>query len=502
MKTRTFLGIDVGTSSVKLLLTDREFRIRAESTQKYCITRKDSESAEIDSVSLWQAILLGIKELSNTCELTNVSGIGISTLCPGLCALDKQGNLLREPILYCDLRSVNEAERFEGIIGKQRFQTLTGNRVMAGTVSVSSILWMKGHEKDIVSKTMYFGHLNTWICAALCGTFAMDPTNAAYTGLFDTARGIWDTDLCRAAGIEPAMMPEVIPSYKSCGLLRHPDFIRLGIPADAVVVIGSADTASAACALGALQEGSLFDSVGTTEVLTSVSEKADFTPAFMNRPAATGGGFLRHGAMTNTGQALSWGLHELGYGNNTEEGTIELTYDLAVKDSVPGAKGVVFLPYLAGERSPVWDASAKGVFWGITAQTTRADLLRAVLESENYALLQLMDMLSLKQDAPPREILVIGGGSCGDGRMQLKADITGCRILAAHPIDYAALGACMLASIGTGDYGSAEDIHKIWKPTIRKAFSPTNDAASKAAYERNSNVFRRLYPALQPLFKK
>ena len=510
------LGIDIGTTSLKLAVLDSRSKIAARVLRPCRVLSPAKNEAQLDAAFLWNSLLSGLQELRDGKGIDpgRIAGIGISCLCPGFVPLSGEGEALLDPILYSDRRSVEEADLIRERVGEDRLFAITGNGSMAGAFSGSSLLWVRKHHPDIYRSARYFGHLNTWLAAKLTGRFGMDHTNASYTNLFETAgQKCWSDEICGLLDIDPAKLPPLMESSAPVGTLKNKAFLNLGFREGTPVAIGGADTPCASLAAGVVRHGDVCESAGTTDVLTVCLDRPLFDRRFINRCHVVPGTYIYQGAMSFTGASNQWFLNTLcpdlaaaPAGAHTAAHTALTTpgrdsYRLLNEEaaSAPaGCGGVVFLPYMQGERSPVWDPDARGVFFGLNLKTTRADMNRAVLESCGYGLRQLKEIAEEKLGMPVTHFPSFGGGAKSAVWSKIKADITGCRIDILEENDLAPVGAALLAGTGAGVFRDVFEASESFERKITNTVLP--DRSADGAYERGYRAYTALYPALKDVF--
>lgn len=499
------LGIDIGTGSIKIAVIDEKTNMIDIECKEYEIIREHDGWAQIDSKCLWESILTCFKNIfiKEKVDLSKVKGIGISCLCPGLTALDEDNKILINPIIYTDRRSLKEAEYIKEVVGEDEIFRITANNVMAGAISGTSMLWIKNNLPDIYASTKYFAHVNTMIGALLTGEVAIDYSNASYTALFETAGSkTWSQELCNKIGINIAKLPPLKKSTEVIGKLINKEIIDFGIPEGTPVVIGGADTPCAAITCGVTKHGDACESAGTTNVLTICTEKPSFHKGFINRCHVVDGTWIYQGAMSNTGSSLRWAREELckdlkDKANLSGKEVYDFMNEEA-KNSPPGAGGVVFLPYMAGERCPIWDPYSKGVFFGVTLNNERKDLIRAIMEGCGYGLRQLCEIAEEITETRYTEFVSVGGGSKSEIWSKIKADITGKRIIILDMNEAAVIGAALLAGIGIGIYEDIQEASKKVQRKICKIVEPQNN--SKEIYDNRYETYIGLYPRIKDLY--
>ena len=470
----------MGTTSIKVAIIDEQARVLGMSSSSYRLITPNQDYAQIDTEDMWRAYLKCIRLLQEgkNIDMSRVAGISISSLCPGLAALGENGEVLTDPIIYSDRRSTEEAEMILEAVGREKLFEITANTAMAGAMSGTSMLWIKRNLPEVYEKTKYFGHVNTLLAQRMSGNFAIDYSNASYTDLFETTGGFqWSEVLCEKIGIDMEKLPPLHASTDVVGGLIHPDLIRMGIPRDTPVIIGGGDTACATLAAGVTKAGQVCESVGTTNVLTICVDQPKFDKGFINRCHVVEGTWIYQGALSHTGASYQWfrdnfcqdlvdraiGTDKTAFWFMNEEA------DMAE----PGSGGLVFLPYMLGERSPIWDPYARGVFFGISLQTTRKEMNRAVMEGCGYGLRQLSEIAERVTGREIKEFTSIGGGAKSETWAQIKADITGKDIKILDMNDMAPIGAALLAGVGAGIfkdvYEAADKVEKKVYKVIRSS---------------------------------
>ena len=506
MGNRYLLGVDVGTTSIKVAIIDEQARVLGMSSSSYRLITPNQDYAQIDTEDMWRAYLKCIRLLQEgkNIDMSRVAGISISSLCPGLAALGENGEVLTDPIIYSDRRSTEEAEMILEAVGREKLFEITANTAMAGAMSGTSMLWIKRNLPEVYEKTKYFGHVNTLLAQRMSGNFAIDYSNASYTDLFETTGGFqWSEVLCEKIGIDMEKLPPLHASTDVVGGLIHPDLIRMGIPRDTPVIIGGGDTACATLAAGVTKAGQVCESVGTTNVLTICVDQPKFDKGFINRCHVVEGTWIYQGALSHTGASYQWfrdnfcqdlvdraiGTDKTAFWFMNEEA------DMAE----PGSGGLVFLPYMLGERSPIWDPYARGVFFGISLQTTRKEMNRAVMEGCGYGLRQLSEIAERVTGREIKEFTSIGGGAKSETWAQIKADITGKDIKILDMNDMAPIGAALLAGVGAGIF---KDVYEAADKVEKKVYKVIRSSrAHDDIYNKRYQVYIQLYPHIKELYK-
>ena len=496
----------MGTTSIKVAIIDEQARVLGMSSSSYGLITPNQDYAQIDTEDMWRAYLKCIRLLQEgkNIDMSRVAGISISSLCPGLAALGENGEVLTDPIIYSDRRSTEEAEMILEAVGREKLFEITANTAMAGAMSGTSMLWIKRNLPEVYEKTKYFGHVNTLLAQRMSGNFAIDYSNASYTDLFETTGGFqWSEVLCEKIGIDMEKLPPLHASTDVVGGLIHPDLIRMGIPRDTPVIIGGGDTACATLAAGVTKAGQVCESVGTTNVLTICVDQPKFDKGFINRCHVVEGTWIYQGALSHTGASYQWFRDNFCQDLvDRAVGTDKTAFQFMNEEAdmaEPGSGGLVFLPYMLGERSPIWDPYARGVFFGISLQTTRKEMNRAVMEGCGYGLRQLSEIAERVTGREIKEFTSIGGGAKSETWAQIKADITGKDIKILDMNDMAPIGAALLAGVGAGIF---KDVYEAADKVEKKVYKVIRSSrAHDDIYNKRYQVYIQLYPQIKELYK-
>ncbi len=565
------LGIDVGTSSVKLLLWFLPPAGADESPPPRLaradvrVRREADGTSEIDPGRWWQAVrrAAGKLDLSGV----RVLGIGTSMLFPALVALDDRGRPLRPAILYDDRRSAPEVRDFEHTpLGHPALtHLLTGNRVRPGTIGLSSLLWLREHEPEAFARADRFGGAGSYLGERLTGRFAWDTTNASLTGLWATASGeAWLRGVCRAAGVGPDEVPRRLDrmTYGECLALLasgRPDregepqvdfppraeagsplaeritlpeegwidalLSAVGLDADRMgevllpgdrlgeltdeaaralglepgipVAAGAGDTVCGALGMGLATAGETGATCGSTDSLVTVQREAVFSTRTINMAYLDRETWLAASPMNATGAAVAWFASTL-FGRSRRR--FERFFRLAA-DAPPGADGVVFLPYLAGERSPVYDPSARGVFFGLTLGTGRSAMARAVLEGIGFGHRQVLEMTDVRLGRRVKKVVASGGAVAHPVARRTRADAADRRYEFAELTDVSALGAALLGGLAAGVFGSWREGAEAARKAVRRTpVEPEHEGWHRL--KRNFEIYSGLYDALKHCFAR
>ena len=499
-----FLSLDVGTSGVKASLFTADGVCQGERSAPLNILTPRPGWSELDLERVWEAVVETGRDLVTSREAGSaVLGIGLSVASPTVVAVDSAGRALSNGLTYADSRAQTRLDRIRKLVGEERYRRLTGNRLALGVCSAATMLHLSDAVRPSGPRGLRTGHLNSYLVCRLTGRWIMDWTNASYTGLVNLRKpGEWSPEACEALEFPTRLLPELVAPWEPIGRLSPEAAAELGLGRSVVVVAGAADTACSAYGVGCVNDGEVFESAGTSGVLTVCHARPSGSPLFLNRSHVVPGRWLSHGAMSAAGAAVRW-LSDAIFPDAgpcpREPGDYAWINGEAAK-SVAGAGGVVFLPYLLGERTPVWDPGARGAWVGMSLGTGRHDLIRAVLESTGYGMRQMLEIEETRGGLQVGEVLIVGGGARSRFWTQIKADITGKRYRRAGEVQSASRGAAALAAVGLGAHDDVWAASDAMGSPESEPVEPTTDPAVREIYDRRYLVFKSLYPALKQLF--
>lgn len=487
--TDVLLGIDAGTSSVKVCAFDGAGKLLAKAQRSVPVVTPFPLWVEIDLERYWELVTEAIREVTG--RVGAVGAIGLSTTCPTTVVLDREGNPLRPGIVYLDGRA-DELVREVAGSDAVAYQRRTGNRASPSTCWAANLLWLQRHEPAVWSRVHQACMLNGFIGLRLTGVLGLDPTQASYSGLMDVraAEPALSGELLRLWQIDRELLPPLRSGAELLGGITNNAASRTGLAAGTPVALGVADTVAAAFATGMRSKGDAFESVGTSGVITFCLDRPDFDSCFLNRYHILPGRWLAHGAMSTLGACFGWLQSKVW----PEVRSLPELERMA-QESVPGANGLVFLPYLAGERSPIWDAEASAAWIGLRLSHTRADMVRAVFEGAAFGLRQILQRAESQWNWHPEQLVGVGGGAHSRFWAQIKADVLQLEYGMADFTDASALGAALLGGVACRRYTGLSDPAL---PVIRAASQYIKPGPRERCetYDRQFAVFAALYPAL------
>jgi xylulokinase len=469
------VGLDVGTSSVKGIAIDGDGAVLAVAERGYPLSTPRPGWSEQDPDDWWR----GAAEVLEELDAATAAGIGLSGQMHGLVALDEHDRPLRPAILWNDGRTQAQCEEIEARIGFARLVELTGNRALAG-FTAPKLLWLAEHEPDVYGRIAHVLLPKDYVRLKLTGEHAIDVADASGTLLFDVAARTWSSEVVSALGVDPAWLPSVHESPSVAGVTHG------GVP----VAAGAGDQAAGALGVGVVAEGGPASVVlGTSGVVFAALDRYAHDPearvhAFCH---AVPSAWHVMGVMLSAAGSLQW-LRE----------TVGGTYDELLAGAAewePGAEGLLFAPYLAGERTPHADAGARGAFAGLSLRHDRGALARAVLEGVAFGLRDALDLVD-ELGGRPRVGRVSGGGGRSELWLQIVASVLEMPLEATVVDEGAAYGAALLGGVAAGVW---PDARSAVASCVRVTRTVEPRADWVGAYAEARERFRGLYPALRPL---
>jgi xylulokinase len=403
MTRELILGVDVGTSSVKVGVFDGDLNILAENKHSYMYTTSGKQ-VEMDGDMLFQSFLESLKPLKG--YLKDVAAVGFSVLCPGLFCLTESGQLLRKGIIHLDRRSEKQGLEIAEKVGEDKFLKITGNLPYPGGMSVTSMLWIKENEPEIYDKTYKFGHTNTLFVKRLTNEWGIDPTNASFTGLYNTVDfSDWNDELCEEIGIPREKLPQVRASADIAGYITEEGARLTGLNIGIPVIMGAGDTACATYGAGVVEDGQLMNSTGTVEVMVLATDKPYYCREFLLRAHVIPGRWITMNIVGAGGESLNW-FHKVFCSDMSKQEFFEEYLPEVLTNYTSG--NTHFTPYLAGHRNSITDKFA--TLSQLNLNTTRENILYSVVEG---VIGQLDDGMSTfgKISNLSNTIYYTGGGS-------------------------------------------------------------------------------------------
>ncbi len=485
-----YIGIDLGTSSMKLLLMDAAGNILNTVTKDYPLEFPQPGWSQQNPEDWKQALYAGIPQLLTGFESQQVAGIGCGGQMHGLVILDSRDEVIRPAILWNDGRTASQVDYLNREIGKHQLSAWTANIAFAG-FTAPKILWVKENEPENFGRIAKIMLPKDYINYLLTGVHACDYSDASGMLLLDVEHKCWSREMLEICSISQKQMPGLYESYACIGTVKPEIAEKLGIPAGTKVVAGAGDNAAAAVGTGVVGQGGCNISVGTsgTVFISSESFGVDSTNALHAFAHADGGWHLM-GCMLSAASCNKWLMEDIF---QTADYTAE---QVAIDKGKLGENHVFFLPYLMGERSPINDTNARGAFLGMTMDTSRADLTQAVLEGVAFAIRDSVEV-ARSLGIPIHSSRICGGGAKSPLWRKIFANVLNIPLEIPVSEQGPGMGGAMLAMVACGEYA---DVRSCCEKLVSVSHTVVPDPILAAKYEAKYQQFRKIYPACKELF--
>ncbi len=488
-----WLGIDVGTGGTRALLVNEKGQV----TDGYTAAHADMQMeqplwAEQDPDDWWRAAQEAIQGVLKQTGISGeqIQGIGFSGQMHGVTMLDAQQKVVRPALIWCDQRSQPQVDDITRKAGRENILRWTANPVLTG-FTLPKFLWVRDHQPDLFHRVRHLMLPKDYIRFKLSGNLAADVSDASGTSLFDVVNRRWSLEMCEASGIDPAILPPVFESSEVCGKVSEEAARLTGLKADTPVVAGAGDQAASAVGNGIVEAGIVSCTLGTSGVVFAHMENVAYDPAGRVHTFchAVPGKWHVMGVTQGAGLSLQWFRNQLA---------ANIGYDALMEEAStaqPGSDGLIWLPYLMGERTPILDALARGGWVGLTARHRRADLIRSLIEGVSYSQKDCLDIIE-ELGVNVTTVRASGGGAKSPFWRQILADVFDKRVTTLDTQEGSAYGAALLGMVGTGAFRSVEEACN----TAIKETSVFEPSPSQTIYAKGHAQYKAVYPALRDIF--
>jgi xylulokinase len=487
-----YIGIDLGTSATKFLLVDESGKILNSISKDYPVIYPKSGWSEQNPEEWWNAVKTGVPELLNGFDGADVKGIGVAGQMHGLVVLDEYDNVIRNVILWNDGRTWKETEYLNTVVGKEKLSENTANIAFAG-FTAPKLLWMKENEPENFKRISKIMLPKDFINYRLTGVHACDYSDASGMLLLDVKNKCWSSEMLDICGITEKQMPKLFESYEVIGKVKPDIAHKLGLSSETVVVAGAGDNAAAAIGTATTGEGRCNISLGTSGTIFISSDKfgVDENNALHSFCHADGGYHLM-GCILSAASCHKWLCDKVLCNKDYTALEKEIDVDLLGKNEV------YFLPYLMGERSPLNDTDATGMFIGLRPDTTRSQMLLSVLEGVSFAIRDNLEVAkSLGIDV--KSSCLCGGGAKSPLWRTILANVLNVQLNIPVAEEGPGYGSVILSMVGAGAYNSVKDAADALVNT-KETVKP--DEKLSSLYEERYNKFKKIYPAVKGLYKE
>jgi xylulokinase len=486
-----FLGIDVSTTGAKALLIDSSGSVVSSATTPLSLSTPQPLWSEQDPHEWWMGVVASIQKALRQAKVSGdrVAAVGLTGQMHGLVLLDGAGKVLRPAILWNDQRTGAQCDEIRARLGFERLVRITGNNALTG-FTAPKILWVQQHEPEIYAQARHILLPKDYVRYCLSGEYGMDKADGSGTMLFDLPTRTWSGEMLQALDIPAEWLPPTFEGPQITSRVTPQAAAQTGLKPETPIMAGGGDQAAGAVGVGAVEPGIVSLALGTSGVVFATTEGPFVEPqgrlhAFCH---ALPDRWHFMGVMLSAAGSLQWYRDTLAAGQ---------TFDDLLAPAVdvpPGSDGLLFLPYLTGERTPHPDPLARGAFVGLTLRHTQAHLTRAVLEGVAFGLRDSFELIRNAGNIIVRQVRVSGGGAKSPLWRQILADVLGAELVTVNTTEGAAYGAALLAGVGAGAWS---DVHSACQTAIHIT---GQTSPSGVSYETRYDSYKQLYPALKAIF--
>jgi xylulokinase len=500
-----WLGLDIGTGGSRAIIIDKDGTVRASASADHApMLQLQPAWAEQEPEDWWRAAREAIRAALGAGGFSgsDIAGIGLSGQMHGAVLLDSDHEVIRPSIIWCDQRSQHQADWFTEKIGKTRLKEITCNPALTG-FTVPKLLWVRDNEPENYRRMRMLLLPKDYVRFRLTGDFATEVSDAAGTLLLDVPKRQWSDEILEALGLSPDHLPRVAESHEPTTSLNEAAAAATGLKKGTPIVGGGGDQAAGGVGNGIVETGIVSSTIGTSGVLFAHTDAPHLDPGGRVHTFchAVKGKWHVMAVTQGAGLSFRWFRDNLGTAEIEQARSKGVDpYELLTAQAAAapaGCEGLIYLPYLMGERTPHLDPCARGVFFGLTARHSRAHMIRAVLEGVAYSLRDGLEIFK-EMGVPSEQVRASGGGGRSPLWRQIQADIFNREMVTINATEGSAYGAALLAATGTGAFPTVEEA---CKSCIRVTEKCEPDSARAKTYEEYYAVYRDLYPRLKESFR-
>lgn len=484
------LGIDIGTSACKVALFDTGGDIVAQEIASYAVHYPRPGFAQQNPNDWWDSVCGCLRRLTQRVKPDEIAGIGVDGQSWSCILIGERGEALSDTPIWMDTRAQAQCADMRRIIGDERLFSVCGNPVTP-SYALPKLMWYRDEMPEVYGKAARVLGSNSFIAYRLTGITSQDLSQGYGFQCFNMRKGQWDRDTIRELGIREELFPDIVGCSDIIGTVTKEAAALTGLAEGTAVVAGGLDAACATLGVGVIDAGQAQEQGGQAGGMSLCLSSYTADPALILSRHVAGGRWLLQGGTVGGGGALKWLREKL-----FPELTFEQLSDMAAQ-APPGSDGLLFLPYMAGERSPIWNPDATGVFMGLDYTKTRAHMARAVMEGVAFSLKNNLEVAKAA-GAEAKTLNATGGSANSLVWTQIKADVTGCRIDVPASDTATTWGAAMLAGVGTGVIGGFEEAVRD-TVSIKRTHVPNekNRRVYETAYQRYMELYERLEPMMK-----
>ncbi|KXS40140.1 MAG: xylulokinase [Candidatus Frackibacter sp. T328-2] len=496
------LSLDLGTSGCKITLFNLRGVVIKSTVQEYQTFYPQKNWVEQNPNEWWEAIAKGLKNLNvDSLKTKEILAIGIAGQSWACLPVDKNGKALRNAIIWLDRRSVKQAEKMSADIGEDKIFEISGNPVDPSYVT-PKIMWIKENEPEIYNKTHKFLQSNSYIGYKLTSKFSQDYSQAYGLHFFEVNNQSWNKKIAEKLGIDLDKIPSLYEPHEIIGRVTLKAAKKTGLKEGVPVVAGGLDAACCTLGAGVINDYQTQEQGGQAGGMSIQLDRPKGNPKLILGRHVIPDKWLLQGGTVGGGGTLRWFKNELGkYEKNLSSGTDKNPYQIMSEEAntvSPGSNGLIFLPYMSGERSPIWDPKAKGLYFGLTFKTKRSQMIRAIMEGVGFSLHHNLKTAE-KSIKGIKKLNSVGGSANSKVWTQIKADITNKEINVPYSDHATTLGAALIAGVGIGIYNDYKDAVD---QTVRIKRTHKPNSENHELYSKYFNIYLDLYKNLKETYQK
>nr|WP_294679401.1 xylulokinase [uncultured Blautia sp.] len=496
------IGIDIGTSACKVAIFERSGSVVAAASGDYPVYYPEEGWAEQNPEEWWDAVCRAVRKVivNSGIQAEQIAGIGIDGQSWSAIAVDKAGNVLTNTPIWMDTRAQSICDRLNQEIGADNIFQVAGNSLQP-SYTTAKILWYKENLPEIYGKIYKILQSNSYIAYKLTGAMTQDISQGYGLHCFDMRTGQWDDRMCERLGIPREFLPEICASDQVVGTVTGKAAEESGLAEGTPVVAGGLDAACGTLGAGVIHPGETQEQGGQAGGMSICIDEYKADPRLILGYHVVPGQWLLQGGTTGGGGVMRWFEHEFAdyervMAKDKGESSLDQLNEIAEKVA-PGSDGVVFLPYMSGERSPIWNPHAKGVFYGLDFAKTKGHMVRACMEGVALSLKHNLDVA--KEAGAEVEVLRAMGGSANSILWtQIKSDITGKEVVVPSSDTATTLGAAILAGIGVGMYRDYDEAISL---TVKETRRHKPDLSNREVYDKTYETYLNLYKSLESMMQ-
>ncbi len=487
-------ALDIGTGSVRAHLINDEGKIRATAARPVQVIAQTDGRAEVDPDQIWESTCQCLKEISAAARSSKVEALGLASAL-GYLLLDRKGDPLTPALLWMDRRASAESAHIASLIDEGRLYRITGRR-LDPEIFLAKLLWIRRHEPEKLAQSSCFIGIKDDVIRRLTGSIGTDPTHACYTMLYDVAPRDWSEELLYITGIPRSVLPSLHRADEIGGKVTREGSAATGLPEGLPVVTGASDGTVACLPAGIAEAGTAVNVTGTSDVLMTAVDRPLFDPGrrTLVNPHPASNLWMIGGVMGTTGGALKWFAERFC---SDLEGTDRYqTLDREAEKAGVGARGLIALTALSGERAPLWNPAARGVLFGLDLSHGRGEVARSIMEGVALTIREMVEVLN-GMGADIRRLQVVGGGAVSNLWNQVRADATRLPIARPRVTEGTATGIALLTGLAIGLYTDLADAARKIAPTDR-VYAPNPE--SSVVYDRLAALRHTVYDGIKNQF--